>query len=163
MGANEFKEGAVIYNTGDPLEHISLIAEGEVEGSFGGHTFLFGKTDVLGLCDLLSDTHTHTYNAISDGSLYQYPCTGIDSLDKLMHENSDIAYVIVGSMCRQIAELLQYKARLKLDADGAFDMINNLYTEYSRLCKTYASAPKKLPGIEELSVFSGHDPIDDWV
>lgn len=163
MAASKFTEGTVIYSKGEPLEHISLIAEGEVEGSFGGHTFLFGKTDVLGLCDLLSDVHTHTYNAISDGTLYQYPCTGIDSLDTLMRENADIAYVMVGSMCRQIAELLQYKERLKQDANGVFDMINDLNSEYSRLCKMYASTPKKLPGLDEIVPFSGVDPVEDWL
>ena len=163
MAANGFKEGAILHSKGDPLEFISLIAEGEVEGGFGGYTFLFGKTDVLGLCDLLSDKHTHTYTAISDGTFYQYPCTGIDSLDDLMHENTDIAYVIVGSMCRQLSELLQYKARLKHDAEGAYDMINELYSEYSRLCKTYATTPKKLPGIEDIAPYSGHDPVEDWI
>jgi len=163
MAGTQFKEGDVIYATGAPLEHISLIGEGEVEGSFGGHSFLFGKTDVLGLCDITSDFHTHTYTAISDGTLYQYPCTGVTSLDTLMQSNADIAYMMVGSICRQIAELLQYKAQLKHDADGAFSMINELYDEYSRLSKMYASTPKKLPGLEEVTEFSGHDPMEDWV
>ncbi|MCL2820618.1 MAG: hypothetical protein FWD38_07280 [Oscillospiraceae bacterium] len=163
MAATQFKEGAVIYTKGEPLKHISLIGEGEVEGSFGGHTFIFGKMDMLGLCDVASDAHTHTYNAISNGTLYQYPCEGLDSLDNLMQSNADIAYMMISSICRQLAELLQYKARLKHDADSAFDMINELYEEYSRLSKTYASAPKKLPGLEDITKFSGNDPVEDWV
>jgi len=163
MAAGEFTEGSVIYAKGDPLTHIALIAEGEVEGSFGGHTFTFGKTDVLGLCDLMSDVHTHTYTAVSDVTLHPFPCEGVSSLDSMMQKNADIAYLMVSSMCRQISELIHYKARLKMDADGAFDMINDLYNEYSRLCKTYASMPKKLPGLEEITPFSGHDPVEDWV
>jgi len=163
MAATAFKEGTAIYKKGDPLEHISLIGEGEVEGSFGGHTFLFGKMDVLGLCDVTSDTHTHTYSAISDGALYHYPCKGLDSLDNLIQSNADIGYMMISSICRQLSELLQYRAKLKHDVDSAFEMINELYEEYSRLSKTYASAPKKLPGLEEITKFSGHDPIEDWV
>jgi len=163
MAAGEFTEGSVIYAKGDPLTHIALIAEGEVEGVFGGHTFVFGKTDVLGLCDLMSDVHTHTYTAISDVTLHSFPCEGVSSLDSMMQKNADIAYLMVSSMCRQISELIHYKARLKMDADGAFDMINDLYNEYSRLCKTYASMPKKLPGLEDITPFSGHDPIEDWI
>jgi len=163
MAATAFKDGSVIYSEGGALENISLIADGEVEGSFGGHTILFGKTDVLGLCDLTSSVHTHTYKAISDGSLYQYPFNGMSSLDTLVKSNADIAYMMVGSMCRQIAELLQYKAKLKHEADSVFDMINELYEEYSRLSKSYASMPKKLPGFEDITRFSGHDPIEDWV
>ena len=163
MAATAFKDGSIIYNEGGALENISLIADGEVEGSFGGHTILFGKTDVLGLCDLTSNIHTHTYKATSDGSLYQYPFNGISSLDTLVKSNADIAYMMVGSMCRQIAELLQYKAKLKHEADSVFDMINELYEEYSRLSRSYASTPKKLPGLEEITRFSGHDPMEEWV
>ncbi|MCL2662278.1 MAG: cyclic nucleotide-binding domain-containing protein [Oscillospiraceae bacterium] len=163
MSANEYKEGSIIYGKGDTLTHIALIAEGEVEGVFGGHTFLYGKTDVIGLCDITSDVHSHTYTALSDVTLHPFPCDGVSSLDSLMQKNADIAYLMVNSMCKQISELMRYKTRLKMDTDGAFDMVNNLYAEYSRLCKTYASTPKKLPGLEDIEPFSGHDPIEDWV
>jgi len=163
MAGNTFKEGDVIYSTGSALDNISLIAEGEVEGSFGGHTFLYGKTDVLGLCDLKSDVHSHTYTATSDVTMHPFPYAGVSSLDSMMTKNADIAYMMVSSMCRQITELMQYKSRLKHEADGAFDMINDLYSEYSRVCKTFASTPKKLPGLEDIAPFLGSDPIEDWL
>jgi len=163
MAGVQFKEGDIIYASGAPMEHISLIGEGEIEGSFVGHKMLFGKTDVLGLCDITSDVHTHTYTAISDGTLYQYQCNDINSLDSLMQSNADIAYMMIGSMCRHTAELLQYKAKLKHETDGAYKMIHELYDEYSRLSKMYASTPKKLPGLDEITEFSGNDPTEDWV
>jgi len=163
MAGDEFKEGTIIYSKGDPLKHLALIAEGEVEGTFVGHTFLFGKMDVLGLSDLMSDIYTHTYTAISDVTLHPFPYEGVSTLDSMMKKNADIAYMMVSSMCRQITELLQYKSRLKHEAEGAFDMINDLYSEYSRVCKSLASTPKKLPGFEDLAPFSGHDPVEDWV
>ena len=163
MSAGGIIEGSVIYSKSDPLKHISLVAEGEVEGTFGGHTYLFGKTDVLGLCDLLSGVHTHTYTALSDVTLHPFPCDGVGSLDTLLRKNADIAYLMVRSMCRQMSALIQYKSHIKHEADGAFDMVNELYSEYSRLCKKFASAPKKLPGLEDITEFSGHDPIHDWL
>jgi len=163
MSANEYSEGSVIHSIGDPLECISLIAEGEVEGTFGGHNFLLGKTDVLGLYELESGTFSHKYSAISDVTLYQYPISGIGALDTLMRENADVAYLMVNSMCAQVSDLMQYKTRLKHEADTAYDMVNDLYEEYSRLCKMYATTPKKLPGLEEINKFSGDDPIESWV
>ena len=163
MTGNTFQEGDVIYRKGTTLDNISLITEGEVEGTFGGHTFLYGETDVLGLCDLTSDVHTHTYTAISDVTLHPFPYDGVGSLDSIILDNADIAYMMVSSMCRQVTELLQYKSRLKNEAEGAFDMVNDIYSEYSRLCKTYASTPKKLPGFEDIAPFVGHDPIEDWL
>ncbi|MCL2627714.1 MAG: cyclic nucleotide-binding domain-containing protein [Oscillospiraceae bacterium] len=161
--ATSFKEGSVIFREGDPLEHISLIAEGEVECLSHGHTSLLGKTDVLGFCDLKQGVYTHTYTALTDVSMYQYPCKTVDGLNALMSENADIAYLMVGSLGRQITELLYYRTRLKHEAENAFELVNDLYSEYSRLCKTYASTPKKLPGLEELKAFAGTQSVDDWV
>jgi CRP-like cAMP-binding protein len=163
MAATVYQEGSVIYKQGDVVEHVSLIGEGEVEGSFGGHTFLLGKSDVLGLSDLTTGTYTHTYTALSDVSLYQYPCQDTHVLDSLMRENADFSYLMVNSMCRQISEFLQYKERLKPDVDNAYNLIQDLYAEYSRLCTSYASMPKKLPGLEEIAQFSGYDPVEEWV
>jgi len=163
MSGTTFKDGDVIYSKGTTLDNLSLIAEGEVEGSYGGHKTLFGKTDVLGLIDLMSDVHSFTYTAITDVTLHTFPYGGIGELESMMKRNADIAYLMISSMCRQISELLHYKSRLKHEADSVYEMINDLYTEYSRLCKIFASTPKKLPGLEEIAPFSGHDPVEEWV
>jgi len=163
MAANEYSEGSVVYGKGDPLEYISLIAEGEVEGSFGGHTFTLGKTDVIGLCDIIPGVYTHAYTAISNVSIYKYPCKDVRALESLIRENSDFAYLMVSSMTRQVAELLHYRTSLMHESKVAYDLLHDLYSEYSRLCKMYASTPRKLPGIEEINEFSGDDPVEDWV
>ena len=163
MAAKEFVDGSVIFSKGQPLEFISLIAEGEVEGSFGGLTFLLGKSDVIGLNDLLSGVYTHSYSAISDVSLYQYPCSDVGGLENLIRENADVSYLMINSMSRQVSGFLQHRARLKQEVEVAYNMIQDLYSDYSRLCKQYASTPKKLPGLEEITMFSGDDPTEDWV
>ena len=159
----ELSEGSVLFARDEPVEHVSLIVDGEVEGSFGGHKFLLGKSDVLGLSNLTGGFYSHTFTAISDVTLYQYPCTDTRTMDALLRGNSDIAYLMVSSVCRQVAELLKYRSRLTQDVDTAYDLTQDIYAEYSRLCKMYASTPKKLPGFEDISKFSGSDFVEGWV
>ena len=163
MSVTNFTEGSVIFREGDPIEYISQIADGEVECSAYGHTVLLGKTDVLGFCDLSQGVYTRTCTATTNVSMYQYFCNGIKGLDALLHKNADISYLMVSSVGRQISEMLYYRARLKNEVANAFEILTDLYAEYSRLCKTYASAPKKLPGLEEITAFSGNALVEDWV
>jgi len=163
MALSEYKEGSIIINQGDQVSQILIIAEGEIEASFSGYKFTYGKTDVIGLSDLRSGTYSKTYTAISDASVYPYPCESFRELESLLRNNADIAYLMVGSMCRRMSELLKYRYQLKHEAVNAYKMIQELYSEYSRLCKTYAATPKKLPGFEEITEFSGADSIEDWM
>ena len=163
MATNEFTYGTIIYNKGEPVTQISLVAEGEIEGSSGGYNFLFGKTDILGLCDIISGVHSQTYTAISSGSLHSFPCDGVDSFGSMVEKSMDIAYLMASSMCQQISELLQYRLRLKSGAESSLDTINELYAEYGRLSRMYAIQPKKLPGLEAVEKFSFGDPVKDWL
>ncbi|MDR2599043.1 MAG: cyclic nucleotide-binding domain-containing protein [Oscillospiraceae bacterium] len=156
-------EGTVIYSKGDPLSNISLIGDGMVECTIDSYVNALGKTDILGYCGLLTKHFVCTYTAVSDVTLYQYPCDGIDALEALMGENADITYLMVSSACRQAASMLRYRARLKGEVDTSYDFVRDFYEEYSRLCKQYGSSPKKLPGLDEVVKFSGEDKAPRWV
>jgi len=163
MSPTEFSQGAVINKEGDPLAYLSIIAAGEVEASHHGHSLLLEKTDVIGLCDLLSVSHSCTYTAVSDVTVYQYPYDDFKTLDKLLRGNVDVSYLMVSSLCRQIPELLQYRLKLKNEADSAYEMILKLSVEYGSLCKLYALTPKVLHGLTEITQFSEPAPIESWL
>ena len=163
MALNEFKQGSVIHREGDPVGHLSLITSGEFETAFHGHTIVLEKADVIGIFDLLADSHNHTYTAASDSNAYQYPYEGFSSLEALMHGNSDIAYAMVNSTCRQAKEYMQYMRKLGHEAQCAYELAVELYPKYERLCKQFAYTPKKLPGLSDIEKASGSAIIDDWV
>ncbi|MCL1819132.1 MAG: cyclic nucleotide-binding domain-containing protein [Oscillospiraceae bacterium] len=163
MPLSEFKQGSVLCQQGEHLKHISFITNGSVEASFSGHPFRLGKGDVIGVCDLSAGIHSHTYTAASDVTILTYACESFDALESLLRDNADVAFRLINSMCRQIAGVLQYRAALKHEADGAYETIEELYPEYERLCALYALTPKKLPGVSEIKRFSESDPISDWM
>jgi len=163
MPITEFKQGSVIHLEGEPVDNIYLITEGSADATFGGHRFKLEKADVIGLFDLAKGKHSCTYKATSDVNVYPYPYDGFGALETLLKDNADISYLIVNSMCRQITECLHYKTRLKKEAEDAYTLSQELYAEYVRLCRTYATTPKKLPGLAEVQAFSGEDPVEDWM
>lgn len=163
MPGKEYSEGQEIFSKNNAPKDISLIAEGEVEGVFGSHTFLLGTSDVIGICDFLANRGCITYTATSTVNLYTYPCPGTKELDALIHSNADIAYLMVNGLCKQVAELLMYRERLTKEATNTLTLVKESYDEYSRLCNEYSIPTKKLPGVNDVAPFSGDDPIEEWI
>ena len=163
MSGTEFKQGSVICSKGDPLNHLLFITKGSAEASFNGRTFHFEQGDAIGLCSLSSGSHSHTYTAISDVTVFLYPYENFSTLEKILRENAEVANLLVNSMCRQLSDFLQYRSELKQQADNAYDLINEVYPQYERLSTKFALGSKKLDGLPELTPASESDLIEDWV
>ncbi|MCL2247657.1 MAG: hypothetical protein FWC13_00125 [Oscillospiraceae bacterium] len=163
MPGKVIPEGQVIFGNSDTPDTISLIADGEVEGVFGSHKFILGKSDVIGICDLMVERGYITYTALSDVNFYEYPCSSTDELDKLIHSNADIGYLMVNGACKQVAELFMYRDRLSKEAESTVTLIKETYEKYGQLSKEYSLPAKKLPGVIDLAPFSGEDNVEIWV
>jgi len=163
MTPTEFEQGAVLFSEGEPLNRLYIIANGEVEAPFYGLSFWLEKTDVIGLCDLATGIHSHTYSALSKTTVFSYPYEDYGTLEALIRGNADTAYFMLSSMCRQISEFLHYRAKLKQEVERTYALVSELYPDYARLCKTYAYTPKKLTGLSDVAPFSEPGLIDDWL
>ncbi|MCL2873534.1 MAG: cyclic nucleotide-binding domain-containing protein [Defluviitaleaceae bacterium] len=163
MPLSEFKQGSTIHIKGEALRNLSLITKGSVVTSLNGHKFQFEKGSALGLYDIHSGNHSHTYIAASDVAVFQYPYSNFNALDAMFYENADAAQLITNAMLNQISELLQYRRALKQEADSADELVGEVYSRYEELCKQYALTPKKLPGISKIAPFSGDDPVENWL
>lgn len=163
MAVLEFKQGSVICSEGQPLHNLLFITKGKAEASFFGRPFHFEQGDAIGLCDLSTGSHSHTYTAVTDVAVFSYPYDEGSTLQKLLGDNSDVANLLINSMCRQISESLEYWGSLKREAQGAYTLISQVYPKYESMCKLYALTPKVLPGYAELVSASGADLLQDWV
>ena len=159
----DFKQGTCICSEGDKLENLFFIMKGSVETAFHGHPFRMEQGDTIGLCDLSMHEHKQSYTALSDVTLFQYPYENFDTLEKIIRGNTDVANMLVKSMCRQTSEILQHWSLLKHNADDAYVLISETYPEYERLCKLYAFTPKKLSGLSDIGVASESSALADWV
>jgi len=162
MPGKEYSEGKVIVSSKDTPAVISLIADGEVEGVFGSHNFTLGKSDVIGICELLVGKGIVKYTAASNVNLYEYPCSGMEALEALIRSNADIAYLMVSSLCNQAAELFLYRERLAREVVSTVSLIKDTYSEYNQLCQEYSVQAKKLSGVNDIEPFSEKDPVETW-
>jgi len=163
MSLSKFKQGSVLCSEGEPLSHLLFITNGSVEVLFNGQQFRFEKGDTIGLCGLSMGSHSHTYTAVSNVTVFLYPYEEFSTLETLLRDNPDVANLMVNSMCRQISEFLEYRSALKQEADKAYESVREMYPQYERLCALYAVTSKKLSEMSEIMQFSKSDPVEDWV
>ena len=163
MPLQEFKQGSVICNAGEPLRHLFFITKGAAECSFNGHMFRFEQGDTIGLYALNVGSHSHTYKAVTDITVFSYQYDEFSSLETLMRENADVANLFVVSMCRQVSKFLQYKTKLKQEADRAYKIVRDVYPLYERLCERFAFTSKKLPESANINQPSEGDTTEDWL
>jgi hypothetical protein len=163
MSLTEYRQGTVIVGEDTPFDCLSLITKGSVDLLFGTQAIRLEKGDVIGLCGLITGRTMHTWTAATDAALFSYPCGGYDQLQQLLHENTDVAYLLINSVCRQTAEFLRRMSALVLETATVADALESLYSEYERLCAQYAYTPKKLPGLQGITRFSNPEPVDEWL
>ena len=163
MALSEFKQGTTVCIEGESLQDLFFVAKGRVEVSFNGRPFHFEKGDMIGLFDLGTGVHSHTYTAVADTTLIKTPYEGAGSLDDMIRDNADVATLLIDAMCRKVSECLQYKLSLKRESERAYELIKEIYSQYEQLCKQYAFTTKVLPGVSEIEQFSDPDPAEDWL
>ena len=162
MPLMEFKQNLAVCSKGDPMQNLLFITKGSAAVQLGGRMFRFEQGDAIGLDAISSGAHSHTYTALSDVTVFTYPCDSFDALDALLKEKPDIAQVLVGSLCRKLSDFLGFWTGLKGEADGAYKTADAVYPEYLRLCTLYAFASKQLPALTEMSaVDTGH--VEAWM
>jgi quercetin dioxygenase-like cupin family protein len=162
MATTEFTRGSVICSKGEPFRHVLIITKGTAEATLNGHTYAFGQGDMLGFGALSNGTHSFTYTATSDMTLFTLPYDGVFTLQNLFREKEDIANVVVSSMIRQAAMFLQNHEALKREAVKAYDHVTKIYSAYEKLCALYAYTAKKLPAITTVSPPTDADKVPNW-
>ncbi|MCL2188385.1 MAG: cyclic nucleotide-binding domain-containing protein [Defluviitaleaceae bacterium] len=150
MPVMEFKQGTPICVMGDPMQNLFIITKGSASATFSGRTFRLEQGNVIGLGAISTGSYNVTYTATSDVTAYTYPCDSFETLDMLLKEKPDVAYMLVNSLCRVIVDYLGYWMHLRKEADSAFSVISSAFPQYQQLCSKYAFASKQLPGFTDI-------------
>jgi hypothetical protein len=162
MPLMEFAQGTTLCSMGEPMQNLLFITKGSASAMLAGRTFRFEQSDTIGLDAISSGCHNHTYTAVSDMTVFAYPCDSFETLDLLLKDKPDVAHLLVNSMCRKLSDFLRYWSTLKLEADSAFTTMDDIYPQYLRLCSLYAFASKQLPGLTNISAIES-GTVEGWM
>ncbi|MBO5209836.1 MAG: hypothetical protein J6B68_10930 [Lachnospiraceae bacterium] len=162
MAAKEYKAGTLLIQEEQALTALHVIAKGSIRATFPGGEYYLSKGDVIGVCEVFSDSHFISYSVVEDAVIASYPCNG-NSLTTLLRANKDLTNFIVSSFFRQIHEILDQYEVTKFDCDNFYHYLTDSYSEYIDFCNKHGLSPRALPGLENLTELVLEEDIHSWL
>ena len=163
MAGNVLPKQSVIYTSGQPMTTLHLITSGSVKVKYPGGEYLLGKGDVIGICEICSEVHFLSYEAVTDTAVLTYPFTSMQVLTDLVSKNIDIAKFFLQSALRQINTLLNNCAVSSHACNNLYDNLLATYNTYTRICEKHRKTPLTLSGFNELTAFISEEEADLWL
>lgn len=162
MAVKEFPSGTVLIQSEQAISALHVITKGSVRASYPGGEFYLYKGDVIGVCELLYDSHFISYQAAEDTALASYACNN-GHLSELLHTKSDLSNLIVSSLFRQMKEILDQYELTKFDCDNFYQYLMKSYSEYGRFTAKHGLSTRVLPGLEDVSELELEEDVPNWL
>ncbi len=163
MATQSVSGGDILIQSGQPLDSLHLIVNGEIKLRFPGGEMMLEKGDVIGLLELDYEAHCFTYEAVTDTSYITYPYANDKPIGNLFASSEDLANLFALSMFKQVCALLDHYEMTKYACSNLYQYINDSYNEYLELCTRYKVSPRALPDLENLEPLVLEDDIDYWL
>ena len=75
MAAKEYKAGTLLIQEEQALTALHVVAKGSIRATFPGGEYYLSKGDVIGVCEVFSDSHFISYYVVEDAVIASYPCS----------------------------------------------------------------------------------------
>lgn len=162
MTTKEIPQGQVIFEGGQKLDALYLIARGTVSVSHPAGRHVLHSGDVIGLCELDCDETYMEYTVEEKVSAIVYPYKN-GMLSQLFEMNSDTMRYFRSSAFRQLNAVMgQYKL-LKVESISLYDYVSSSYEDYVKMCEGYHTSPGQPAGFEELGSLSMEEDVPSWL
>ena len=121
---NSLSSGDVLYEKGDAVDSIALLVKGRVEAVTDGVGTVLSSGNFLGICDVERGSHTFTYTAKDDASVYVLAVKGLESVENLLKVKSEYCGLLVTSLNFFIVDLLKHLTQFKKEIDSLSEFMS---------------------------------------
>lgn len=163
MAGITLDKGKRIYNSGQPMTALHLIAKGKVLAEYPGGTYQLGKGDVIGVCELCSEVHFLGYITLEETVILTYPINNMDALEDLLQKHPDVTRLFLLSLFHQINTMLEQSSLSEMNCTSLHQNLTEDYEKYMTLCSRYRIQPRTLENLNETAPFISTDSPDVWL
>ncbi len=163
MAGITLEKGKAIYTCGQPMTALHLITDGKVQADYPGGSYLLGKGDVIGICEICSEIHFLSYTVRETATILTYPLSSINIMNDLLQKHADMARFFLLSACSQINTLQNRFALSEVACSNLYGSLTEDYEKYTSLCERYRLSPRTLDGLGELSAYLAEETEEPWL
>lgn len=162
MAAREIKKGSILYQAGQSIDSLQIIAGGKVRASYPGGELFLGKGDVIGLCDLYYGVHSFTYETLEDTQIGTYPFHQLSDLEALL-KFPEVSRFFLFSSARQAASVFESFTVSRQAAVSFCQSVQAQYQKYKALCVQHSAPVKALSVLDTAEAFSLEEEPDFYL
>ncbi|MCM1325050.1 MAG: hypothetical protein NC094_09885 [Bacteroidales bacterium] len=163
MAGTMLKAGTKVYEYGQPMAALHLIASGKVAAFYPGGHYELGKGDVIGICEICSEFHFISYTVREDATVLTYPITNVEGLGDFLQNHQDIARFFLLSTFRQLNELQNLCSISHLECSNLYRELLSDCEKYNQLSSRFRIQAKPLEGMDELTAYLNDESPDLWL
>jgi hypothetical protein len=163
MAGITLEKGKAIYTFGQPMTALHLIVEGKVQVDYPGGSYLIGKGDVIGICEISSEFHFLSYTVLESTTILTYPLSSVNVLNDLLQKSGDIARYFLLSACSQINTLQNRFSLSQVNCSSLYSSLMSDFEKYTNLCERYRINPRHLDGLEEMTAYLEETSEEPWL
>lgn len=163
MAGITLEKGKAIYTYGQPMTALHLIADGKVRVDYPGGSYVLGRGDVIGICEICSEIHFLSYTVQEDTNILSYPLSSVNVLSDILQKHPDVARFFLLSACRQINTLQNQASMSEVACSGLYRNLMDQYEKYATLCERYRLKPRTLDGLDEQTAYLAEERDEPWL
>ncbi|MCI9298424.1 MAG: Crp/Fnr family transcriptional regulator [Lachnospiraceae bacterium] len=150
MASKRIPAGQTFIQAGQALECFWYITEGSMQAQFPGGFITLEKGDIVGICDFNRQTHTLSYQAVTDCMIIPYGSPAVLIRTKFFEEHIDNRTRFAVTMNRFVRKTLEKYTITWRSCKQLYDFLSSSYASYRKLCEELHIVIKALPGIDTL-------------
>jgi hypothetical protein len=162
MAVKEFPAGTQLIRSEQNITALHVIAKGTVRATYPGGVFYLTKGDVIGVCELFSDSYFISYYADDTVAVASYAYSTAQ-LSKVLRANADVSNLIVTSLFKQFHEIFDQYELGHVECNNMFHYLMDSYGDYVSVCTKHQVSPRALPGLESVTELSLEDDLEPWL
>ncbi len=163
MAGTMLKAGTKVYEYGQPMTALHLIASGKVAAFYPGGHYELGKGDVIGICEICSEFHFISYTVKEDATVLTYPITNVEGLGDFLQNHQDIARFFLLSTFRQLNELQNLCSISHLECSNLYHELLGDCEKYNQIGSRFRIPVKQLEGMDDLTAYLNDESPDLWL
>ncbi|MCR5641176.1 MAG: hypothetical protein K6G04_07490, partial [Lachnospiraceae bacterium] len=162
MAMIECAAGTKVHNVGQKVETVEIVLKGSIRMVVGDDGVELKQGSIIGLTETPSGSFAFSYEAITDATLYSYPYTCREDLEKILYVNQKIAPSITAMSIRNAVDFYNLYFHMVQNCDKNYQWMMDKKKVYPELCLETGTQQEEYPELEEVVAPPKSAAVEHW-
>ncbi|MBQ1641407.1 MAG: hypothetical protein II571_04155 [Lachnospiraceae bacterium] len=162
MAMIECAAGTKLHEVGQKVETVEIILKGSIRMNVGEDGVELKQGSIVGLTESPGGNFAFSYEASTDATVYSYPFTCHEDLEKILYVNQKIAPSITVQSIRNAVDFYNLYFHLKQKVEDNYKWVLEKKKNYPELCLETGTQQEEYPELEELTAPPTPTSVEHW-